>query len=519
MKNTLRAKLIAVASVLGLGISLALSSIAYAADLTYSADTTVSLSSPAIDYTIKSNSKATSVLVNLHNLTVTLPTNSSFTITSATRDVTTTGQTVNAAVNTTCSSSNVATVTVSSTSVVETVVFTPTASACVYSSGGGGGGGGGGGAAATTTPATSTPTTTNGTVNSTPEAGGNTRLSSANIVVGVSSAGGTSIIGSPYQISATSGSGSVTNFNSAVTLTFTYTDGQLPAGANAADLVVMYFNTATNAWVVLPTTVNASTHTITTSTTHFTVFAVVVKPGGSGTVGAHSNGTLVLDGSTVYLIQNGQRAGFRNANEYASHGYKFGQTVAANASDKALPEGAIVKALEGTLVLDSADNKTVYMVGTGATKRGFTSSDVFEALGYTFTGLLKINLSDYLSGSPIGDANLAHPDGALVKDGATIWWIRGTQKIGFESMAVYNTYGFSLSKVVPANAADKALPEGAIVKFRDGTLVNDGGTYYLVSDGKKLSFASATDLTAKGYKTSNTISVSLSAYTSGGSVQ
>src|SRR3990167_11283358 len=106
MKNTLRAKLIAVASVLGLGISLALSSIAYAADLTYSADTTVSLSSPAIDYTIKSNSKATSVLVNLHNLTVTLPTNSSFTITSATRDVTTTGQTVNAAVNTTCSSSN-----------------------------------------------------------------------------------------------------------------------------------------------------------------------------------------------------------------------------------------------------------------------------------------------------------------------------------------------------------------------------------------------------------------------------
>ena len=482
---------------------------------------------------------------------MTLPTNSSFTITSATRDVTTTGQTVNAAVNNTCSSSNVATVTVSSTSVVETVVFTPTASACVYSSGGGGGGGGGGGPPGTTTPAASTPTTTNGTVNSTPEAGGNTSftpsdsatpainvslpvgavssvttvsvtntsLSSANIVVGVSSAGGTSIIGSPYQISATSGSGSVTNFNSAVTLTFTYTDGQLPAGANAADLVVMYFNTATNAWVVLPTTVNASTHTITTSTTHFTVFAVVVKPGGSGTVGAHSNGTLVLDGSTVYLIQNGQRAGFRNANEYASHGYKFGQTVAANASDKALPEGAIVKALEGTLVLDSADNKTVYMVGTGATKRGFTSSDVFEALGYTFTGLLKINLSDYLSGSPIGDANLAHPDGALVKDGATIWWIRGTQKIGFESMAVYNTYGFSLSKVVPANAADKALPEGAIVKFRDGTLVNDGGTYYLVSDGKKLSFASATDLTAKGYKTSNTISVSLSAYTSGGSVQ
>ena len=234
----------------------------------------------------------------------------------------------------------------------------------------------------------------------------------------------------------------------------------------------------------------------------------------------HPNGTLIIDNGTVYLIKDGTRYGFRDAAEYLSHGYSFGQAVAANAQDMALPQSTFVqKALEGTLVLDLADNRTVYMVGTGATKRGFVSASVFTALGYNFANLPKINLSDYPSGDPIGDAALAHPDGALVLDGQTVWWVRGNTRQGFESMAVFNTYGFNLSKVVTANAADKALAEGALVKFRDGTLVLDGGVYYIISDGKKMMFSSASDLTTRGYKTSNAINVSLSAYASGGTVQ
>jgi len=179
----------------------------------------------------------------------------------------------------------------------------------------------------------------------------------------------------------------------------------------------------------------------------------------------------------------------------------------------------VAKAMEGTLVLDLVDGKTVYMIGTGGTKRGFTSASVFTQLGYNFAKLPKINLSDYPAGSPVGDAALAHPDGALVLDGKTVWWIRGNTRQGFQSEAVFNTYGFSFGKTVKANVADKALSEGALVKFRDGTLVKDGATYYLVSDGKKLMFTSSADLTARGYKTSNAINASLSAYASGGNVQ
>jgi hypothetical protein len=235
---------------------------------------------------------------------------------------------------------------------------------------------------------------------------------------------------------------------------------------------------------------------------------------GLSVAAAHADGTLVLDGTTVYLIKDGKRLGFRNSDEYKSHGYNFGQAVAANAQDKALPQAEFVqKALEGTLVLDASDGKTVYMIGVNGTKRGFASAAAFKALGYAFVNLPKINLSDYPAGQPITSGSETHPEGALVRESnGTVWWILGVKRQGFESLAVFNTYGFPTSRLVKANANDLALPQGPLVKFRDGTLVLDGGNYYLVSDGKKIIFASAADLTAKGYKTSNAIPASLSAY-------
>jgi len=144
---------------------------------------------------------------------------------------------------------------------------------------------------------------------------------------------------------------------------------------------------------------------------------------------------------------------------------------------------------------------------------------VFAALGYTFVGLPSIDVSDYPAGEAITDANMPHPEGALVLNNGTVWWIMGGQKIGFESEAVFNTYGFAWDKIVPANSADLALPEGPLVKFRDGTLVLDGGNYYLISGGQKKMFTSTSDMMLRGYSTSNAISASLSAYTSGGNVQ
>ncbi len=232
---------------------------------------------------------------------------------------------------------------------------------------------------------------------------------------------------------------------------------------------------------------------------------------GASTTLAHPDGTLVLDGQTIYLIQNQKRYGFQSQAEYLSYGYKFSQTVAISAADKLLPEGSILKAMEGTLVLDKSDNLTVYIIGANSTKRGFASAQVFTALGYSFANLFKINLSGYPVGDPIVSANSPHPEGAIVTDGKQISWITGNARHLFTA-ATLTSYGFNKSRAVKANNADLALPLTDPVKFRDGTLVKDGGTYYIISDGLKLPFASVSVLSAWGYSLSNIITANLSSY-------
>lgn len=99
----------------------------------------------------------------------------------------------------------------------------------------------------------------------------------------------------------------------------------------------------------------------------------------------HSEGCLVLSGGTVYLITGGQKRGFTSAEVFMSHGYNFGQVIAANSDDAALPTGPIMIYANGTLVKGPND-PLVYLVVNGQ-KRGFTSGAVFTGLGYSFANI------------------------------------------------------------------------------------------------------------------------------------
>lgn len=234
-------------------------------------------------------------------------------------------------------------------------------------------------------------------------------------------------------------------------------------------------------------------------------------------VQAHPSGTLVLHEGTIYLIKNGQRFGFRNPQEFFSHGYTFVQAVPANAADMSLPfeETNIIKALPGTLVLDAGDGKTVFMIGPDYTKRGFDSEEAFTKLGYNYGQMVTIDVSDYESQSPITTNDETHPEGALVLDQGTVWWIQNGQKQGFESETVFNTYGFNFTRVVPATVADSALPTGSLVKLRDGTLVNNNSNLFIVSDAKARKFRSLISFQNLGYSVSNAVSLDLVNYESG----
>lgn len=64
-------------------------------------------------------------------------------------------------------------------------------------------------------------------------------------------------------------------FSPPITLTLTYAESALPAGAREAELVIAYWDGS--AWVTLPTTVNAEVNTVSAKVIHFTVFGVLAK--------------------------------------------------------------------------------------------------------------------------------------------------------------------------------------------------------------------------------------------------
>src|SRR5208283_3739083 len=67
-------------------------------------------------------------------------------------------------------------------------------------------------------------------------------------------------------------------FSPAVTLKFTYYN--LPAGMDPGSLQICYYDTTKNAWVIVPSTVNTTTNTISAQISHLTVYAITygVKP-------------------------------------------------------------------------------------------------------------------------------------------------------------------------------------------------------------------------------------------------
>lgn len=66
-------------------------------------------------------------------------------------------------------------------------------------------------------------------------------------------------------------------FDPPITLTFNYTDGDIPEGANEGELVVAYYDEASGKWVEIPCVVDPTTNTITAQVAHFTAFAVIIK--------------------------------------------------------------------------------------------------------------------------------------------------------------------------------------------------------------------------------------------------
>jgi hypothetical protein len=178
---------------------------------------------------------------------------------------------------------------------------------------------------------------------------------------------------------------------------------------------------------------------------------------------------LVNDAGTFFLILNGIRHGIANPGLLNSYGYGFGDAVADTAAYQSLPSGDLLGPDSGALV-KAPGNSTVYLISGGA-KHGFTSASVFRGLGYSFSSVLTIpapQLNGLPDGSLIANAKARHLQGANVNDHGAIYYLGQSERSPYPSVAVFNTWNLhnDFSRVLPANAADLALPIGPVVPPR-----------------------------------------------------
>lgn len=108
-----------------------------------------------------------------------------------------------------------------------------------------------------------------------------------------------------------------------------------------------------------------------------------------------------------------------------------------------------------------------------------------------------------------------HPEDThvLTPDG-TVWRIVFGMRMPYTSAGAFLSYGYnSWDKVVPANSADMALQASTAgypsktnyIPPRDGSLINDKGTIYIVSDWHRRGFSSAKVFLDLGYSFNNAI--------------
>jgi hypothetical protein len=226
-----------------------------------------------------------------------------------------------------------------------------------------------------------------------------------------------------------------------------------------------------NALLLLPTTVPAPAPATSigappaaSATAPSASYAPVASVPGAGTV------TLVNDGGTFYMVQGGERYGITDPGILSSYGLSFSDATAATSTSLAAPVAGTVPPASGSLVKTAAD-PTVYLVSNGE-RYPFTSASVFTALGYRFSSVLTVTSPELDSqpvAAPIATATAAHAAGVDVLSRGTVYRI-GTDNAlhPYPSLAVYNSWHLAgdFSTVVPANAADLALPVGVAVVAR-----------------------------------------------------
>lgn len=111
------------------------------------------------------------------------------------------------------------------------------------------------------------------------------------------------------------------------------------------------------------------------------------------------------------------------------------------------------------------DKGTIYLI-TNGTRVGFANAQSFLELGYSFANAQPGDTSFMVTLAPINNSATAHPDGTLIRDGKTIYLLKNNTRLGIPSMSVFYSWGLNMNEVVPANNYDLAAPVSGVLNTR-----------------------------------------------------
>ncbi|MDB4939695.1 MAG: hypothetical protein JWO40_120 [Candidatus Doudnabacteria bacterium] len=100
----------------------------------------------------------------------------------------------------------------------------------------------------------------------------------------------------------------------------------------------------------------------------------------------------------------------------------------------------------------------------------------------------------------------AHPAGSNTTYQGTIFFYDGTNRHAYTSAGAFLSYGFnSFANALPSTSADTAIPLSTFAAPMDGSLINDHGTVYLITNGKRAGFVSEQVFFGLGYSYANVL--------------
>ena len=168
----------------------------------------------------------------------------------------------------------------------------------------------------------------------------------------------------------------------------------------------------------------------------------------------HPDGTLLTDGPTVWLVENGKKRGIPSKDLFESSKFNWSQVIQAASQEFGCLED---DSAFGARKLVVSPQGTVYLVTDKGAKRGFPTPFSYLGLGYQWSELPQTRDPSItqMKDDPVYPVMYSpFPDGTLVQQSGepTVYVITNGKRRGITSPAVLEKLGYSFADVVVLKA-------------------------------------------------------------------